>query len=1469
MKNLYRSLIVISFMIFGFAQNSNASHVAGVDINYVCVGQDSFLVTLNIFRDCSGIPAPTNPDMQFVSSCGSSFSQNLTLQNPGGTEVSQLCATSIVNSTCNGGLLPGMQQYIYTTIVVLSPQCNFWTMSWDECCRNTTVNLVGGPNMYVEATMYSGTDTCNNSPVFNAQPIPYVCINQVVNYNFGVTEPDGDSFVYSFTAPLINPGAPVTFAAGYSIAQPLPGIVLNQTSGQLTFTPTVLGKFVLAVQVCEYDYGTGLLLGCVTRDIQFVVQNCTNSQPVAPVNGISNFQGTGVQIGPDSVEVCVGNYFSFDLVYSDPDPTDSLTLTTNIATVLPGATVTVVNGNPATITVGWIAQPGTPAFNSFTVTAVDDACPTPGIAFGAYTVIVVPSTYAGPDLTICQGTQWAQLGATGGSIFNWIPISGSMTMDTVPTSPGYNATCQNCQNPSVSPAVTTAYMVVSNLSGTCVNIDTVIVNVAPNFNLTMPNDTLICSVDDYPLVLSTDEPGFTYTYQWSPSGSLDFDTVETPIANPIDPTLYRVTVTAAGGCVKRGDVFIDLSPPFPGNMEIIGDTVLCFGSTSQFDVDFGPVPVGSCALTSQGCVGNVQDGDLGTGTGTNTANTYPAVYGGQHWGAKHQVLYRASELSNMGMGAGGFINSISFFVNTVSTMPAYQGFTIRIGCTSALDMSTGWINPNDMYTVYYSPNYTASTGWNLHNFTQSYKWDGSSNLVVEVCFNSVGSGNNAIMPFTPTGYQSVLYQVGNTSSICSTTSPVGGGATTSNKRPNTRFNYCSGVDPNALTFSWTPTAGVTNPLIHNPVVFPQVSTTYQLIVADTFGGCTDTLTHFIDVVTEFDAGFSFDDPYCVSSSPDTAVVNVGNGYFTGTGIDSAGVFSPGVAGIGVHPITYHIPLPTLCANDSTINVSVIPLPDASVTNVEVCRFSDTLTLVPVTPGGVYSGTGIIDPVNGVFDPDTLAYGSYQIVYTLTTPCLNMDTSIVKIIQPYNFNFNSNSLTVCQDATVDVSGNYTLLTGTNMGSGPVLAIWSDMNGHITSSGVFDATGLAAGDYTVQLSVTGMDGSCGNSHTMIITVLNIDYPTFPDDLVYCDDEKSAIVTVVPRLFGTGTFFTQTPLGSLGANDTLDIVQFGSNGKFDASASPIGSWQIEVSYTNLNNCTGVSTDTIHVLETPEAPTVIEDTYCEGEDINLSAIGNNPDSMYWYNDINELYLVGVGSPTYWGVAPDPSDGPVYVWVTENNWKCVSPKVKYELPIKEAPDASFTMNYRDTLGNDLYSVPNTSSPIYGFNPMGVVFNVTNAQFSDSVWWNHHAELGADPSWINDANTPDVGFTYSIANYFEGSIKGGVYVTRVIVTNEFGCADTAEAYFLSVGTEEYYNIFTPNGDGVNDVFYVNNTSLEFFKVEIFNRWGSKVYEWENDPTHGWDGGSQPDGVYFWTLIGTYTGGEEFQKQGTVTISGRK
>jgi gliding motility-associated-like protein len=68
------------------------------------------------------------------------------------------------------------------------------------------------------------------------------------------------------------------------------------------------------------------------------------------------------------------------------------------------------------------------------------------------------------------------------------------------------------------------------------------------------------------------------------------------------------------------------------------------------------------------------------------------------------------------------------------------------------------------------------------------------------------------------------------------------------------------------------------------------------------------------------------------------------------------------------------------------------------------------------------------------------------------------------------------------------------------------------------------------------------------------------------------------------------------------------------------------------------------------------------------------------------------------------------------------------------------------------------------------------------------------------------------------------------------------------------NVFTPNGDGVNDILKITATGLAAVHAEIYNRWGQKEYEW-NTIDGGWDGHSAtglpaPEGTYYMILIAT-------------------
>jgi gliding motility-associated-like protein len=100
-----------------------------------------------------------------------------------------------------------------------------------------------------------------------------------------------------------------------------------------------------------------------------------------------------------------------------------------------------------------------------------------------------------------------------------------------------------------------------------------------------------------------------------------------------------------------------------------------------------------------------------------------------------------------------------------------------------------------------------------------------------------------------------------------------------------------------------------------------------------------------------------------------------------------------------------------------------------------------------------------------------------------------------------------------------------------------------------------------------------------------------------------------------------------------------------------------------------------------------------------------------------------------------------------------------------------------------------------------------------------------------------------------------------------GCRDTFLYDWLCFDATpilEIPNVFTPNGDGMNDVFRVHAKAITEFKAILFNRWGKKIYEWD-DYHQGWDGkigGSEASpGVYYYIITATGKDDAKFEEKG--------
>jgi len=148
-------------------------------------------------------------------------------------------------------------------------------------------------------------------------------------------------------------------------------------------------------------------------------------------------------------------------------------------------------------------------------------------------------------------------------------------------------------------------------------------------------------------------------------------------------------------------------------------------------------------------------------------------------------------------------------------------------------------------------------------------------------------------------------------------------------------------------------------------------------------------------------------------------------------------------------------------------------------------------------------------------------------------------------------------------------------------------------------------------------------------------------------------------------------------------------------------------------------------------------------------------------------------------------------------------------------------------------------------------------------------------NWTN--NNPDIGLaasgsgvvpSFTATNMTNDSITGMVTATPYVN----GCLGATQSYKVTVKPryKDIYvpNVFSPNGDGKNDLLFVYGNYIATLEMHIFNQWGQKMIT-ITDKKQGWDGkfkGSfQPVGVYVYVLRATTTDGRQLNMKGSITL----
>jgi|GEM_PF-1089061 len=260
-----------------------ASHIIGNSITYATTGMpNTYLVTMKLYRDCSGIPAPVSPAVCYSSmSAGLSGTVTLTLMPGSGIECQPSpCVTGNGVSSCIGGTNFAMEEYTYQGMLTFPQAAADWILSYSDCCRNGAISTLLPNSSYIHTTLDNLNYPNNSSPQFITPPFAQYCLNTLSTFSFTCMDPDGDSLVYSLVQADDNatsacpPGTPVscTYNAPYSATNPVSSsspLVFDPATGSLTFTPDILQIAVVAMIVQEYR--NGILIGEVKRDDEISV----------------------------------------------------------------------------------------------------------------------------------------------------------------------------------------------------------------------------------------------------------------------------------------------------------------------------------------------------------------------------------------------------------------------------------------------------------------------------------------------------------------------------------------------------------------------------------------------------------------------------------------------------------------------------------------------------------------------------------------------------------------------------------------------------------------------------------------------------------------------------------------------------------------------------------------------------------------------------------------------------------------------------------------------------------------------------------------------------------------------------------------------------------------------------------------------------------------------------------------------
>lgn len=1297
---------------------------------------------------------------------------------------------------------------------------------------------------------------------------------------------------------------PVPFATATPSTQTLcsgsnTGIALSSFTGGTTFSWTVVQSGVTGASansgsnITQNLTTTGTSPGTATYTITPTAAGCVGTpiNVTVTVNPIPTVTAT-----PSTQTICSGASSAITL-------TGTVTGTTFNWTVAQSGASGASAGSGSSIGQTINATGASAGTVTYTITPTANSCPgTPVVA--TVTVNPNPVATASPSTqTICSGNSTAiNLSSTvTGTTFNWTVVQSGVTG----ASSGAGATIGQTLSNAGTTSGTATYTITPSASG-CPGTPitaTVTVNPIPVVTAT-PSSQTICSGTSTGIALTSNVTGTTFSWTVTQTGASG--------AAPGSGANINQTINATG--TVAGTAVYTITP----------SAATCPGTPITVNITVNPRPVVTATPTSQTfCDGGTTAISLSSNV-TGTTINWTVAQTGVTGGASGSGINIADMLNTTGASAGtatytitptaagcpGTPINVTITVNPIdnatfnypgatfcqtgtnptATIVGLPGGTFSASPSSGLSLnsSTGAINlitsTVGTYTVTYQTNgvcpNNSSITVNVTNapsaaFTLSGPYCTSDPNQLP----AFGSGSSAgVFHSNPLGISFVNTSTGEINIASST--------------PGTYWivNSIAAAGGCAATAD-SVQISINQAALVNAGLDAVVCEAGTITLAGTQGGSTSSITWTTTGTGSFSNASSLTSTY----SPSAADVTAGSVTLTITTNDPAGV-CPAVT------------------DDMILTVN--QLSDASFTysGTTYCQTgTNPIATITGLPGGTYSSTPglvFVSASTGEVNLAASTLGTYTITYSAGGICPNTSTQTLTITSAPSatFTFTSGATSFCQ-----TDANPTPLFGSGATAGTFTVSPSGLTFVNPATGEIDLANSSVGTYSIVNTIAPAGGCAMAVDSLAITINQPAIANAGADATIC---ASGTYTISGASIGGSASSSTWTTSGTGTFDNTTIL----GATYTPSAADIAAGTVTLTLTTndpVGVCNAVSDAlTLTITPLPAAPAVANTnpSSCFGSTVpTLTATGSN---IVWYSDAALTTQVGTGaSYTPTGITSTTS-----YWVTQTVSGCESTPTQVTVTINQLPlvningattspancgdntgtvtgitmtsgAAPFTYQWNDSTG----AIAGNNIDLINVGPGSYTLTVTDANGCSSSVGPYvvTSTNGVTAAFTTDVTTGDVPLTVNFTNASNGAINYvwnfgtglpstlqdptytynsiGTYTACLIADNGQGCADTACSDIIVYINSTFVipNIFSPNGDGNNDIFGVMARGLETLDAEIYNRWGQKEYEWHT-PNGGWDGYTASgvpaaEGTYYYIIKAKGYDGKEYFKNGNFSL----